>query len=121
MFSRVILLLLACVGLTAGAPAQTMMHVPPPRTISVTGTAERQVPPDLAFAAVAVETQARTVAEAAAQNTAAARRIIDAIQALNLPNLTVRTLTFDVQPVYEQQRPGVTTPPRITGYRVINR
>jgi uncharacterized protein YggE len=116
-----LMILAGLVGLGALASAQ-MMCPPPPRTISVTTTTQRMVAPDLAFAVVAVETQANTVAAATAANNTAATKVIAAIRGLNIPNLTVRTLAFDVQPVYEQLPPqGQPRTPRIVGYRVVNR
>ncbi len=120
MLPRLLLLTMTVIGLTAAAAAQMMMH-PPQRTITVSAGAQRQVAPDLALAIVAVETQANTVAAAAAANNTTATRVIAAIRGLNIPNLMVRTITFDVQPMYETPKPGSTTPPRITAYRVVNR
>lgn len=94
---------------------------PPPRTIYVTGTAERMVSPDTGIAVVAIQTRAETVSRAVQQNNTIATRVRDAITRLNIARLTIRTLGFDVQPVYEQRPPTSTTPPRIVAYQVINR
>lgn len=94
-----------------------------PRTINVTGTAEMRVAPDLGVVIIAVESQQPTVAAATQQNTAVSTKLQQAITGLNIPNLTIRTLDFDVQPVYEQPASNATRPmtPRIVAYRVVNR
>ncbi|MHB9110023.1 MAG: SIMPL domain-containing protein [Armatimonadota bacterium] len=110
--------------LGALAQTSTVTVSPPQRTITVTGTAQIQATPTLALVVVAVQTQAETVAAAVAANNAAANRVVQAINNLRIPRLTVRTIDFNVQPIYEQRPPNVpppATPPRITGYQVINR
>lgn len=115
--------LLAATALAAGAQA-AVPPPPPPRTLAVTGTAEMMVPPNVGLAVVAIQTQADTVGRAVEQNNATATRIMQAIRGLNITGMTLRTLGFDVQPVYEQpvpNRPPSTRPPRIVGYQVTNR
>ncbi|MHB9131367.1 MAG: SIMPL domain-containing protein [Armatimonadota bacterium] len=112
------------IAAVAQTSTMTMMMPPPPRTISVTGTAQRMVPPDVSTIVVAVQTQADTVARAVQQNNTASNRVMDAIKKLNIAGLTMRTLGFDVNPIYEQRPPNApasTTPPRIVGYQVVNR
>jgi uncharacterized protein YggE len=100
------------------ALAQTTM----PRTLSVTGTAERMVAPDLAYVTLAVQTQADTAAKAVQANNTLANLVMNAIRGLNIPGLTVRTLNFSVSPIYETLPPNtpVTRPLRIVGYTVMN-
>lgn len=111
------------VGLAAISFAQGMAPMPPPRTISVTGAAERSVPPDLGTVVLAIQTQASTVARAVQQNNGIANSVMEAIRKLNLNNLTMRTMGFDVTPMYEQPEPGkpMPNPPKIVGYQVTNR
>ena len=96
---------------------------PPPHTISVTGSAERMVPPDLAIVTLAIQTQAVSLGDAVQQNNVISARGTEAIKKVNVPNLTLRTLGFDVQPVYEQpaQNHPATYPPKIVGYQTVNR
>lgn len=120
MLPRLMLLTTVVVGFAALAAAQYAPLIQQ-RSITVTATADAMVAPDLALAAVAVETQAPTVAAATAQNNTASNAVIAAIRALNIPALTIRTLSFDVQPVYETPKPNQTQPLRIVAYRVVNR
>jgi hypothetical protein len=124
MIRAFMLLGLACI-VGSMAMAQEAIPTPPPaqRSIIVTGSAQRMVPPDLGLVVLAVETQADTVARAVEQNNSSASKVMDAMRALRIRDLAVRTLGFDVQPIYEQppvNRP-VTQPLRIIAYRVTNR
>ena len=107
-----------------GALAQATVSITPPqRTLSVTGTAQIQATPNLGLVAVAVQTQAETLTAAVEANNTAANRVVQAINNLRIPRLTVRTLDFNVNPIYQQPPPNmpVTTPLKIIGYQVINR
>lgn len=116
-------LLLILLALAGAALAQTVPVQPPIRTINVTGTATRQVTPDLATVVLAVQTQAPTVARAVEANNQTANAVMQAITRLNIPRLTMRTLGFNVQPIYEQPQPNrpAPNPPRIVAYQVVNR
>lgn len=111
------------VGGMLGVQAQMMAAHPPQRTINVTGTAQVQASPNLALVVVAVQTQAANLTGAVNENNTAANRVVRAIENLRIPRLTVRTLDFNVQPLYQQPQPGAprTSPPRIIGYQVVNR
>ena len=126
MMYRLMLLLGIAGGMAFAVAAQTTPRPTPPaepRTIIVTGTAERMVPPDVGLVVFAVETQADSVSRAVTDNNTISNRVMDATRRLNIRGLTIRTLGFDVQPVYEQPATGqpVTTPLRIIGYHVTNR
>ncbi len=101
--------------------AQTMT-TPTPRTIAVSGQAERLVSPDVAVIVLAVQTQAETVAKAVTANNDLANRVTGAVKALNIAGLTMRTTSFNVEPLYEQftQPPTPPRSPRIVGYQVVN-
>lgn len=115
--------LTALVAALAVSAVAQVPPAPPQRTLQVAGTAERMVPPDTGIVVLAVETQADTVRRAVEQNNTTTNNVMDAVRRLNIANLTLRTLGFDVQPIYEQIPPNRTPPPtpRIVAYRVINR
>jgi len=96
---------------------------PPPRSITVTGSAERMVQPDLAIVTLAVQTQAENLGNAVQQNNTIATKATNAVKQSGLPAPIIRTQGFDVQPIYQQPAPGhsMPYPPKITGYQVINR
>lgn len=109
--------------LGALAQTSTVTVSPPQRTLTVTGTAQVQATPTLALVVVAVETQAETVAAAVEANNTASNRVVQAINNLRINRLTVRTIDFNVQPIYQTYPPNTPPPttPRIVGYQVINR
>jgi len=109
--------------LGALAQAATVTVNPPQRTLTVTGTAQIQATPNLALVVIAVETQATTVSAAVEANNTAANKVVQAINNLKIPRLTVRTLDFNVQPIYQTYPPNTPPPttPKIIGYQVINR
>ncbi|HEY3415733.1 MAG TPA: SIMPL domain-containing protein [Armatimonadota bacterium] len=113
--------LVALFAVTAVAQAAT--PAPVRRTISVTGTATQMVQPDVGIVVLAVQTQADTVAPAVNENNRTSTRVMDAIHGLNIPQLTMRTLGFEVTPMYETLPPNRPVPqtPRIVGYQVTNR
>ena len=96
---------------------------PPPRAITVTGSAERLVQPDLCLVTLAVQTQAESLGVAVQQNNTIAAKVTSAVKQSAVPAPAARTQGFDVQPIYQQPAPGHqgTYPPKIVGYQVINR
>lgn len=126
MFLRLLALLTAVGALMMAVEAQTPLPVtttPPPRTITVNGSAQQMVSPDLAFVTLAIQTQGKTLSDASGSNATIANRVIQAINALKIPRLTIRTLDYNVEPIYQQPAPNqpVITPLPIIGYQVINR
>src|SRR5690606_38628419 len=73
-----------------------------PATISVSGTGQVSVAPDMATLRIGVETRAESAAEAVAGNSEAAQRIIDTMKEAGLAAENIQTANFSVSPVYEQ-------------------
>jgi len=116
-------LVIALLGvLSLMVAAQTTAN-PLRRTISVTGKAERRVSPDLGIVVLAIQTQGSALTRVTQQNNATTNAVMNAVRKLAIPNLALRTLVFDVQPVYEQGTPEhpAPNPPKIIGYQVTNR
>jgi uncharacterized protein YggE len=88
------------------------------RAVSASGEGSVTVRPDAARVTVAVVKQAPTAAEAASQNATVAAAVIDAIRRLLGPNSEVRTITYNLAPVYTSPRDG--TPPQIMGFVATN-
>ena len=97
--------------------AQVTPPTPPPQ-ISVSARGEVQVAPDRARVQVGVETQAKTAAAAAAENSKKQTAILAAIKALGVPAAQITTLNFNVSPVqrYDDKLRRVI----IDGYQVSN-
>ena len=103
----------------AAAPALAQ-ESEPPATISVGGTGQVSVAPDMATLTIGVETRAESAAAAVAENNSAAQRILETLKENGLAAEDIQTANFSVSPVYDeatyQRREG----PRIVGYEARN-
>lgn len=95
------------------AQAQTV-GVTGMRQITVVGTGESRIKPDMATVQIGVETAAATSQEALAQNTAQANAIIEQIKQLGVEEKDIQTSNFNIYPNYD------TNGRQITGYTVSN-
>ncbi|MFT3767568.1 MAG: SIMPL domain-containing protein [Minicystis sp.] len=86
--------------------------------IVVQGSGEVRVRPDSLTVDVGVEARAQTLDQARSQVNATMTRVLEAVKALDLPDLTTDTRILQVSPVYGQQRDNQT--PRIVGYTATN-
>lgn len=97
-----------------------------PRTISVSAQATVEREPDRAIIMIAVESQAETAQAAASANADLMTRVIAAIREAGVPERQIRTVSYDLQPVYSQPDPREPRPanenwePRIVAYRSHN-
>ena len=99
--------------LLAAAAAAAFLALPalaqptPPRqpTITVSGSAEIELKPDLARLIVSVVTQADTAPQAADLNKAATDRVLARIQALGVKRDDIRTVNIQVFPTPQRTRP----------------
>ena len=94
-----------------------------PRTITVSANATVQREPDRATVMLAVESQAESAQAAAAANAGLMERVLGAVRAAGVPDGQIRTVGYDLQPVYAripEPRPGEIQEPRIVGYRAVN-
>ncbi len=103
----------------AGAPASGYLSSVP-YSIVVEGNGEASAAPDVAYVTLGVDTPAPTAAEATDTNAKAMAAVIAAVKAQGTADKDVRTQDFSVTPVYANLRPGDTSSPTITGYRVRN-
>ena len=90
-----------------------------PRTLVVSGNGEVSARPDMADLSFAIETHARSAAEAASRNAALAQKITDALKAKLGDKGKVSTGGYSLSPDYEQHqgRPDTAT---IVGYSAQN-
>ena len=86
--------------------------------IAIQARGEVQVAPDRARVQVGVETQAKTAALAAAENSKKQTAVLAAIRALGIPSSAISTLNFSVAPVqrYDEKERKV----MVDGYTVSN-
>jgi uncharacterized protein YggE len=86
-----------------------------PGELNVSGEGQVQVKPDVAWVRLGVVTEAKTAADAAAQNAAQASQLVEQILALGIARDALKTTGLSIAPIYEYPEGGA---PRITGYRV---
>jgi len=86
-------------------------------TIQASGSATRNVKPDMAQLTIGVVTEAPTAQAAADQNASTADAVIKALQAVLGTNGTIETLYYSISPRYSNQ-PNIT--PTVVGYTVNN-
>jgi uncharacterized protein YggE len=86
-----------------------------PKTIQVTGTATVSAAPDMAVLVLAVQTQATSAAQAAADNAATMTDVLTALSDLGIDKSSIETVSYTLSPVYDQ-----TTPSKLIGYSVRN-
>ena len=91
-------------------------------TMTLTGTGEVSVAPDMATVTSGVVTEAKTAAEALDANTKAMTEVIAAMKAAGIEAKDLQTSDFSVEPryVYPQSKDGESQPPYIAGYTVSN-
>ena len=85
--------------------------------VSVQGSAERQVEPDLAYVTVGVQTEASTVEEARNENQAVMSKLAEALKMENIANNKIQTSRLQITPVYSDAKGGKRT---LTGYAMQN-
>ena len=94
-----------------GAPRPLPM---PTGQIVVSATEEVEVTPDRARLTLAIETRARTAAQAGSENARIQTAILDTLAKLGIPAAQLQTIGVSVQPEYEYPSQGGR--PTITGY-----
>lgn len=110
----------------AQQPTPTAAQTPdqPPtaagRSISVIGSGEASVQPDVAVILVGVQTTDETASEALTQNSEQMQELIDTLTDAGVEAADIRTQSVQLYPVYEPQGPGETGQPDISGYTAAN-
>jgi hypothetical protein len=112
--------LAATVLLRAQAPAQPAAEAKKEkRMITTSGTATLKVKPDSARVFFGVQTIAKTVKAAREENNALCKKVIDALTALKIPDMKMKTSDINIELVQAQPTSPTTLPP-VLGYRVTN-
>jgi uncharacterized protein YggE len=107
--------LVALAALAVPAAAQVAPAPPPPQIVT-NGEGEAQVTPDRARIHLAVETRAKTAAEAAAENARIQTAVIARIRALGIAAERITTVGYSVQPEYSRVPEPNVEQPRVIGY-----
>lgn len=103
--STVLLLALALTacGPAASAPAAESAR----RVLSVTGSGQVYLTPDIAYIYVGVHTEMATASEAVAANTTQTTRVIEALKASGVDEKDIRTTNFSIWPSQQYSPDGI--------------
>lgn len=101
-------------------------NVPATDTVTVQGTGQATLPPDVARVSFTVQNTAVAVADAQAATTKQANAAIDFVKSQGIADKDVKTLSYNISPQYSYPNPcptGALCPaysgtPKITGYQV---
>ncbi|MEZ5924502.1 MAG: SIMPL domain-containing protein [Hyphomicrobiaceae bacterium] len=88
------------------------------RTITLSASGSTTAVPDRVLIMLGVQSEAATAREALDANSAAMRKVIEAVKAEGLEDRDVQTSDFSIGPRYEYTQDG--KPPRLVGYQVSN-
>src|SRR5512138_3138681 len=87
------LVLSACGPTTINQEAQPLV-----RTLSVTGTGQASLVPDIAYIYLGVHTEKPTASEAMSENNAQTQKMIDALTSFGIDKKDIRTTNFSIWP-----------------------
>lgn len=107
----IVVLLLVCSSLAYGAEDTNQ-----PRGITVTGYAEAQGKPDIAYITLGVQTEDRDAAKAAQDNATRNTAVIAAIEKTGVAKPDIQTVNYSVSPKIDYKA----NPPATVGYTVSN-
>jgi len=104
------------------APRQVTAAAPEalPRIVTVSGTGEASVKPDMASISTGVTSDGATARAALSKNNAAMTAVLKALRDAGIEADDIQTSNFSISPLYATMDPGQTTSPRISGYQVSN-
>jgi uncharacterized protein len=102
--------LLAVVVLAACGPSTISLQPQPPvRTITVTGTGEVMITPDIAHITIGVHSQDASASVATTENSTKAQNVIDQIKAAGVEAKDIQTTNFSIYPQQQYDNNGVIT------------
>jgi uncharacterized protein YggE len=91
-------LLILTIALSACGVNASPVNQPIVRTINVTGSAQSNLVPDVAYIAIGVQTQNDNATQAMSGNNTLAQQVMDAIKALGVDAKDIRTTSFNIYP-----------------------
>lgn len=94
-----------------------MSSIQPETTITLTGRGSVEQPPDTAIINVGVQVEAKTAAEAMAQQATQMNGVFAAVKAAGIADRDMQTGNMSLNPVYEYPN---NARPRLTGYQASN-
>jgi hypothetical protein len=91
-----------------------------PPTITVQGSSQWDIAPDVAYIQLAVVTNAASVSEAQTENARIANNVYSQLYAAGLNQEYIKTAQYSVVPVYQQEDGKKVSVPVIRGYQITN-
>lgn len=91
-----------------------------PGRIAVSGQGEVRGAPDQAVLSVGVATTATTAASALSENAVKMNAVMATLKRAGVPEKSIQTSNFSVQPQYPSYNANAAEPPHIVGYQVSN-
>jgi hypothetical protein len=101
--------LLVALALGACSPTIRADAAPPVRTLSVTGTGQAFLEPDIAYIYIGVHTEEETAADAVEANNAQTQQVIAALQEAGVDAKDIRTTNFSIWPNQQYSPEGQPT------------
>lgn len=95
----VAVMVLALLVSACGPTTINQQAAPPLRTLSVAGSGEARLAPDIAYIYIGVHTEKLTAAEAVEENNAQTQAVINAIEEFGIDESDIRTMNFSIWPV----------------------
>lgn len=99
-------LLITALFITACGSAVAQGTEPPLRTLTVSGSAQASLTPDIAYFSIGVQTEDEDAEAALASNSASAQEIIDELKAQGVAERDIRTSNFSIYPSRQYNRDG---------------
>ncbi len=105
-----ILLVASLLSACAAAPVASAQQAEPdtqnPRTLTVTGSGQALLTPDIAYVTIGVHTENKNAAEAVAANNTQAQAVTDALKAAGIAAKDIRTTNFSIYPQQQYDDKG---------------
>lgn len=114
----VFVILLAALALSACGPA-AVVPAAAERVLSVTGTGQAFIKPDIAYIYVGVHTENPTAADAVSENNAQTAKVIDALKKWGVDAKDIHTSNFSIWPI-DRYDPATGSPTGEKNYAVDN-
>lgn len=92
MFLVIALALSACAAPVGSSSKENI------RTLSVNGSAQVNLTPDIAYVSIGVHSESPNAAEAVSSNNAQAQKVVDSLKALGIDEKDARTTNFSIYP-----------------------
>src|SRR6266511_3140004 len=89
-------------------------------TITVQGSSQTDVAPDVAYLQLAVVTSAATVVEAQEENARLTSQVFKGLETAGVGKEYIKTVQFNVFPLYQPEDSKRTNIPTVRGYQVTN-